>query len=363
MTDHHIDGAEDNKIYTCMMCSKTFNIYNSYWKHINKKKSACVSQEQCKEFVEEIKYKDSRIQYFEKKRREDKTKIETLAKEVEYLKQQTQSINDLVGSVNVMNETITEKLDDISDQKQIINVAYNNNNTNHTINANNTDDDEPLFNFKLAVPEKERMDHIPAEHMLKILNNKEFNDTMKDLIAAVYFHPKAPENWRWCVNDIDAQYGAIAYDFETNTISRQSTVKTINANVRYIMSQVVDIIDELRSRYKFNQNQFVNTNKLNGLYGCDLDPELMRGIRESAYVGRNFPKALWDRLDIDMVKIPYEHRIYLKAKKPTKAIKNTKNTNKKKKTKTVPSNTTTTTSPNTTPANTIPTNTILAIEQ
>ena len=65
-----------------------------------------------------------------------------------------------------------------------------------------------------------------------------------------------------------------------------------------------DILDELRRTTNFNKVQAVNCNRMSNLLGNDLTPKQVNSVKKSGYAGRNFPKALWDCIEVPVETIP-----------------------------------------------------------
>ena len=146
-------------------------------------------------------------------------KIKELNDKLHLLQKQNntnKSLDGLTKKIVGMQESIYEK-----DQR--INVAYN----NYIQNLNNQTNNNRIFNVDLALPEKERLDHLKVNDIMTILNQKTFNKTLGLMIEGIFFHPYAPQNWRWCITDMNEKYGALEYDFESNTLVKRSTKKVI----------------------------------------------------------------------------------------------------------------------------------------
>ena len=71
-----------NKTYQCDLCKKTFEDKRNYYRHINKKKTACLSKEQAEGLLDENKTKENRINYYETKTRLQEEQIKKLQKKI-----------------------------------------------------------------------------------------------------------------------------------------------------------------------------------------------------------------------------------------------------------------------------------------
>ena len=43
--------------------------------------------------------------------------------------------------------------------------------------------------------------------------------------GGIYFHPRCPENWRWCVLDEKAKFGGLEFNHKTGTLVKRSTIE------------------------------------------------------------------------------------------------------------------------------------------
>jgi hypothetical protein len=173
-----------------------------------------------------------------------------------------------------------------------------------------------LFGLDFTENAREKLDHISMDQMMAILNHKEFNNTLKHLAKAVFFHPLAPQNWKWCVTDKNAKFGALEYNPESNTVIRKLTGTVINTNMQNLIFQITDLLEELRQNRSFNQIQAYNYNKIFNLIGNDFTQEQISSIKETAFDGRNLAKALWESLFIPVESTPMVCQV------KTKKIKN-----------------------------------------
>ena len=201
-----------------------------------------------------------------------------------------------------------EEIEDATLQKEFYSahnnqLIINNNLLGIDINNKCIDDSNP-YGIQLAEYGKERMDHISLDHLMNVLDQKDFTKSMKKLIASIYFHPKAPANYRGWVVDKTAAFGAIEFNPETKSLLRKMTNNVITKNVQCIMFKVTDLLDELQKARKFNQTQAINCERFIQMMGNDIDPEFIAEIKDSAYENRNFPKTLWEHLNYPVETTP-----------------------------------------------------------
>jgi len=264
-------NEEDTKSYTCSLCEHIFQNYQCFWRH-SKKKTACVTREK---YLEQLKEKDAQIKTFEKKLRKKDNEVERLSQQL--------NTNRNGGNQNLtINNGYVDKSTNI-DQSTNIDIGQIHNNQ---------------IIFKPLAAEQEQLGHIGDDQLLGILETASFNMVLRELVSAVYFNPLAPQNCRWCVNDQNAQYGALEYDNETNYIVSRLTGSVINNNVRNMVDKVNDAIDSLKTRHTLTPVQQRNACRIFTLIGVDLEPEQIRGIKQTAYAARSYPKGVWNAWNI-----------------------------------------------------------------
>ena len=117
-------------------------------------------------------------------------------------------------------------------------------------------------------------------------------------MQSIYFHPEAPQNWNWCVTDIDAVLGALEYNHESGNLQRDNTERVIQKNYSNVMFRVVDMFDELRQNRNMNKPQAIHCSRLCNSLGTSLDSEQVSAVKEVAYQGRNLSKSLWDYVGV-----------------------------------------------------------------
>jgi hypothetical protein len=274
----------ENEKYYCNICQTQFEA-RSYWKHINRK-SACISPKKCLKVIDEKKFIESENNYLKKK-------AIIKDKELEFYKKLVENNKELSEKITLVENKIDEKIPN--------NTFVQNNNINNIFDIDNS---KKVINIKFAEPYSERLDHINMDMMMSILDHSEYNNTLKELIAAVYFHPEAPQNWNWCITDIDSQNGALEYNHKTGNLDRNSSTAVINKNVQNIMYRVGDMLNELKQNREFNKPQTMNMNRLYNAIDTDLNPQQISTVKKVAYSGRNLPRALWQYLNIMVEKVP-----------------------------------------------------------
>ena len=221
-------------------------------------------------------------------------------------------VNKLAEKDTSVHESLETVLSEIEVVKESIEDSRDNyfaSNNQQIINNYNYNDSKTLFNVSFSKPAKERLDHITKDMMLDILNHDNLNDTLSDLTRSIYFHPKAPENWKWCVIDLHSQNGALEYNHETNTLIRKNTTNVIRKNLENIMFPVTDLLEELRRTRNFNKPQAINCSRLINQLGNEFTSDQINSVKQSAYAGRNFPKALWESVSISVEKTPFTCQI------------------------------------------------------
>jgi hypothetical protein len=192
-------------------------------------------------------------------------------------------------------EKITENNQEIKEHLIESGSGSVNNNYNLTQNNNNK---KLNFNIQLAPNEKERFDHIPHAQMLCILDQKDFSNSIADLVQAVSFNPKAPENMTWCINDKQGDQGAIKYNPDLNILIRDSSTDVITKTVQNILFPATDMMKELT---KLNTQQNQNCARYFNMLGNDsIKREYVNSIKERAFSKRGLCKALWEHLEIGL---------------------------------------------------------------
>ena len=290
------------KIYNCTICGKIYQNGSGLRKH-KKKTTSCIPVEKLNKLTIEKVITETRLEETVKKLLEENQK-----KESEIVRLRNLMENNLVKDVqdiknNLVKDVqdIKDKITDVDNKIEMSTVTGSTAFNNCLINNNNQNNQNKSlkFSIKLAQKDKERFDHIPAEQMLYILDQEDFSHSIADLVQAVSFNPKAPENMTWCVNDKTAESGAIEYNSELNVLMKNSTASVISKNVQNILFPVTDILKEIEKTSTFNLQQNKNFARYFNMLGEEtIKKEYINSIRERAYDKRGLCKALWDHLHI-----------------------------------------------------------------
>ena len=305
---------EDKNIHICKFCDKQFNGRKNLWKHLNTKKTSCIQKEKVEQLYQKTNMQETQINYFEKKTKTLEEQTKEQQEEIDKLKQQLllikkeQSIETLVDSkLEKLGDEIINKIDENNGRSNFFSAQNQyiiTNNTNNKMDLNIDQRHGNFFDLHLNESGKERLDHIDKNLMMKILNAKTFPKSMGKLIASIYFHPKAPENYKWCVTDITAATGALQYSSETGTLYLSNTNETISKNVKNVMFGVTDVLTELSRSKSFNDNQAINYSKIVNLMGNELSDSCIHEIKETAYQHRHFPRTAWKYMNIPIATEP-----------------------------------------------------------
>lgn len=133
MTD--VTTTDEQKTWKCDVCSKEFLSYHTFYKHTKLKKSACVSQEKCIEFVEILKQNETRFLYYETKMQRKDDKIKQLEEELTQLKKLNEikdyTLRGLNEKLNEIKESVSSVHNKIDNKNATVNIAYNNYITNN----------------------------------------------------------------------------------------------------------------------------------------------------------------------------------------------------------------------------------------
>ena len=274
------------KDYTCSICKKHFEYRSNYYRHIKNKKKSCIPNDKIEILEGQYVIDNNKLKFFE-------TKVKTLEEENNRLKKIVDNINPTKDNIKIVDNT--------TNYSNCIVNQQSNNNLNKNLN----------FSVKLTPNEEERFDHIPREQMLQILNNNDFTESVGDLVDAVYFNPLAPQNMKWCVTDKGTYFGAIEYNSETNTLIRSSpTNDIITKHLQNLLYGMTDKLNDLRSSSALSQQQDLNSNRFYDMVGQEsYKMEYINKIKDKAYEGRNFTRALWDKLDLSIEKTQLTLRV------------------------------------------------------
>lgn len=304
----NINAHNEIILYECEDCGTKFPRKSNYRRHVESKR-LCIPKDKYNKQKLELKMDKSRLQYFQTTVVKLKKENEKKEDEIVRLKKMLNKIDTISDKIDIANRKIdltNEKLEEANDKLVLdkFNSAYNNCVINNNNNNNNLN-----FSVKLAPENCSRFDHISKQQMLHILNNEVFENSVGDLAEAVYFNPKAPENMTWCVTDKTAQFGALEYNPENHTLIRKMTNKVITKNIQNMLFGMTDILEELRLTCSFNERQGMNYTRFYNMVGShSFKIEYINNVKERAYSGRNFAKALWDQLQVTLEKTDLNHR-------------------------------------------------------
>ena len=293
------------KDYTCDRCKKKFEHRQNYHRHL-KNKIVCISNEKVSELEEGSKQNLQKLTFYEKKLKTLEEQNQEKELEIDRLKKLVEGIHDMKDNIKI----IEQKIDHTPKYNNCVVNQQLNNNANKNLN----------FSIKLAPNEKERFDHIPKEQMLQILNNIDFTESVGDLVDAVYFNPKAPENMKWCVTDKGSYFGAIEYNSESNTLIRSKpTNDIITKHLQNLLYGMSEQLNDLRSTSSLSDQQDLNSDRFYDMMGQEsYKIEYINKIKDKAYDGRNMTKALWDKLELSIEKTELTLRINTKCKQVKK---------------------------------------------
>lgn len=310
--------------YKCEICLKIFQDSSGLRKH-KLSKNACVSHELQNNFKNILeKEKENTKKLLEEKEMEtnkllketEKLLEENMRKENEIIRlrnlmennflkdvQEIKEINKEIIKTNLeINKNITET--NLEIKEKISEIESNGNPINYNNNYNltqNNDNKKLNFNIQLSAKEKERLDHITSEQMLCILDQEDFSNSIADLVQAISFNPRAPENMTWCIGDKSSELGAIEYNSETKMLMRDTPTNVISKNLQNILFPVTDIFKELELNTTFNPQQNKNSDKYFDMLGQEsYKKEYINSIKNVAYEKRGLCKALWDHLGIGL---------------------------------------------------------------
>jgi hypothetical protein len=260
-------------------------------------------EKELKKIEEELKQKEILTQKLLKEKEIESKLLEEKEKEIVRLRNlmnnNLSDIKEQIKETNISNKELKNEIMNVSDKIESTSNVYNNN-QNYNLTQNN-DNKKLNFNIQLSQKEKERFDHIPVAQMLCILDQKDFSRSIADLVQAVSFNPKAPENMTWCVSDKRVESGAIEYNHELNVLTKNSTTSVITQNLQNILFSATDIFKEIETTSTFNHQQNQNYDRYFNLLGeLDIKKEYINSIKEVAYDKRGLCKALWEHLQIGL---------------------------------------------------------------
>jgi len=296
--------------FKCDVCGKVFKDRSGPYKH-KKKKNPCAPKTPPP--IKEANIDNPTLV----------DKIKTLVEENLRLK----SIVDNNERINNLVENMQHNVEDIKYIKTSVkdlcanqeNAYYKNiaiqQNTNIQNNNNKNKNKNLNFTIKLAMNDKERYDHIPKEQILDIFNQSDFSRSVADLVEAVHFNPKAPENMTWCIGDKTAASGAFEYNHETNSIVSCYPTTVITKSLQNILFGMGEVFEELREASVFNDQQGRSYQRYFNLIGQDEIPkEYIASIKNMAYESRTLPLVIWNYLNIGMVPTKVTSKLMSKVK-------------------------------------------------
>jgi hypothetical protein len=293
--------------YKCQICFKQYQDRTGIRRHKLSKKCDVRIENKIEQLVQTALDNKNIENVLEIKNNEIKKLIEEKENESKKVLEQQNEIIRLrtlmesnLKNVQDIKEEIIEKITENNQEikeKIIESSGGINNNTNYNLTQNNNNK-KLNFNIQLAPNEKERFDHIPHAQMLCILDQKDFSNSIADLVQAVSFNPKAPENMTWCINDKQGDQGAIKYNPDLNILIRDSSTDVITKTVQNILFPATDMMKELT---KLNTQQNQNCARYFNMLGNDsIKKEYVNSIKERAFSKRGLCKALWEHLEIGL---------------------------------------------------------------
>jgi hypothetical protein len=256
------------KEYICANCGKQLKDRKKYWEH-TKRNKPCIASKMLFD-KNELEEKDKKLKLIEKENNDLKEKLELF-------------------------KVIQEQRTQIEYQNY-----YDLTNINNTII--NPIGMDSLLKIAFAKPEEETLNHIPPTMFLEILNCENIKDTIPQLMRAIYFNPKAPENCRWAIFDKKAKNGAFEYNQDTDGIIIQNSEYTIEQNVQSVLSKVIHILDTLKKAHGFTPQQQLNYNNIYDLFGSYINQGILNNVKTMAYNNSGLPKSFWRHMNLQMLK-------------------------------------------------------------
>jgi hypothetical protein len=258
------------KDYICVLCGKDLLNSKRFYEHTKRNKNPCI---QNKIVVEKSDYEETT------------KKLEEKEKEVIDLKEKLE-----------LFKIIHEQRNQIEYQNY-----YDLSNTNINNTIINPIGIDSLLRIPYAKHEEETLNHIPPNVFFEILNCENVKDTIPQLMKAIYFNPKAPENCRWAIFDKKAKNGAFEYNHYTDGIVVQNSEYTIEQNVQSVLSKVIQILDTLKKAHGFTPHQQLNYNKIYDLFGSYMNQTVLKDVKTMAYNNSGLPKSFWKHMKLQML--------------------------------------------------------------
>lgn len=305
---------ESEKQYKCNICDFVFADPSGLRKH-GKRKTSCVPKDPSTRNLTTSEIIHNKLNSFEQKIKtleEENLRLKTLEEENLRLKHVVDNIQELKSGIDRVEEKIL--LGEERRQLSYLPICNNYNNCLVQNTTNNNNKNKNLnFTIQLATNDHERYDHIPKEQVLHILDQSDFSRSVGDLVEAVHFNPKAPENMTWCVDDKTSEQGALAYDHESNCLFKCKPCDVITKSLQNILFGMSDVFEELREAALFNDQQGKNYQTYFNLIGQDsFQKEYINSIKTRAYEGRYLTKAIWGKLHIGVAITKVQNRQAIK---------------------------------------------------
>jgi hypothetical protein len=269
------------KKYICKLCG--IDQFNSkkYYEHTKRNKS-CIS--------DEIILKKSEYELATKKLEEKNKKLEETT---EKYQQEVNALKEKIEYLKIIHEQRNQL-----EYHNYYDLSNNQHINNTIINPIGMDS---LLRIPYAKHEEETLNHIPPTMFFEILNCENVKDTIPQLMRAIYFNPKAPENCRWAIFDKKAKNGAFEYNHDTDGIIVQNSEYTIEQNVQSVLSKVIHILDTLKKAHGFTPQQQLNYNKIYDLFGSCINQGVINNVKSMAYNNSGLPKSFWKHMKLPML--------------------------------------------------------------
>jgi hypothetical protein len=261
------------KQYICDLCNKEFKNRQRLWDHTKRNKPCVVS----KIVVKKSEYEETA------------KKLEEKDKEIMYLKEKLE-LFEIIREHKQQNE--------YQNYYDLRSNNINNHINNTIINPIGID---ALLKIPYTKYEEETLSHIPPTMFFEILNCENVKETIPQLMRAIYFNPKAPENCRWAIFDKKAKNGAFEYNHDTDGIIVQNSEYTIEQNVQSVLSKVIHILDTLKKVHGFTPQQQLNYNKIYDLFGSFMNQTVLNDVKSMAYKHSGIPKSFWKDMNLPIL--------------------------------------------------------------
>jgi hypothetical protein len=262
------------KQFVCVLCQKDFKNRQKLWDHEHRKKPCVVDKVVLdKQHYKQLEEKNKILEEYQKENADLKEKLELF-------------------------KVIHEQRNQIEYQNYY-DLSNTNNNINNTII--NPIGMDSLLKIPFSKHDEETLNHIPPTMFFEILNCEDVKDTIPQLMRAIYFNPKAPENCRWAIFDKKAKNGAFEYNHDTDGIIIQNSEYTIEQNIQSVLSKVIHILDTLKKAHGFTPQQQLNYNKIYDLFGSYMNQGMLNNVKNMAYANSGLPKSFWKHMKLPML--------------------------------------------------------------